>query len=1212
MSGTGVATDGDTFSIGANKVRLWGVDGPESAQQGWNRQGVTVPVGQQSTEALASALSQANVILRQQQGKSYGRIVAPATVANQDLGQQLVREGNAFAAPSFVAKDPDYRFQLMQAERLARLNRLGPVHDNFVQPPAEHRANPGYVPSRETVAQFFDTPTPIAGMRPEAEARYVQLLNTSSSPDEIAKFVESEGGFKVDRAAVTKWIKERDAARATGADAPGYATYTQGPQVLTDTGTGASGAAVRGVGQGFAVGGLDELGAFPDMIGLTAGRENVWNSDRRLADIWSNNQQQNASILGYDHSAHPVASTVGQVAGAVTSGFAIPWGAGARTIPQLARVGAAYGGAEGFLGTEGGVAARAQGAAIGAPVGAAVNAAGGKALEYALPQMARAYRALMDRRGTPVGVAGDAVQATAPGANQAPRAIDRFDITPGNPMRVASEPQGISTEGQGLGGWAEFNREGSERFLTYTGPDGKVANVHLTIGDDGASEISVDPFSQQANRFGPAAIRQAARDLRKLYPEITTLNGERLTGAGPGRTQSMAMGPELRAGRERDYINLADAPPPPPGFRLDEPGNDNMAAARAIGMDAEPMPSLSASIRERDYIDLNPSTRPQPMDQPLSEAQTRAITANVQPADVLPLPSNQVASIEEAARANAEGRFAPVKAPNERDALTRQSVRNWQGQEVPTVGPVDLVGFLRLNGGLVDQGGELATIGIVNNAPRRGLSQVGQETRFGPILNGQGMNLDDAALRAWEAGYFPEHADRPDINTFLEAVRETYNGGSGRRFRAEDQPQLEAFDALQAERFALEQQRFETGQPVYQDRSAPADEPPPFPPIEAYEEWPADAVQWAGNINLAKLETPQDISRALVQMNNRVGFDAATRGRVTHAETERLAADIGMTADDLLKRRNGQALNAEEALAARQILAKSGNELVNLARKIQRVERPGDEEAAAFQRALVRHAAIQEQVAGMTAEAGRALSQFRMMASSRAVPGEVLSGIVDAGGGPKRVKESAELILEAIEDTPGRFNTVVRKAASPRFSDKLAELYINNLLSGPQTHVVNAISNTLTSIAQIPENAFAAALGGVRRGFAGEEVERVMAGEVGARLFGLIQGAKEGAGLFAQALKTGETSDTFSKIAGNDMRAISGIKGEIVRIPGRLLNSADELFKGISRRAEINALAYRQAHNEGLAGDALKARIADLSANPTEEIEQQALEFPAT
>src|SRR3546814_4027307 len=102
------------------------------------------------------------------------------------------------------------------------------------------------------------------------------------------------------------------------------------------------------------------------------------------------------------------------------------------------------------------------------------------------------------------------------------------------------------------------------------------------------------------------------------------------------------------------------------------------------------------------------------------------------------------------------------------------------------------------------------------------------------------------------------------------------------------------------------------------------------------------------------------------------------------AETQALASDLGITANDQLARRRGQEFKAEEAYGARAIVDKSGKELVAMARRMQRSgEAPGDELLASFRKALVRHTAIQEQVAGATAEAGRALSAFRMAADSR-------------------------------------------------------------------------------------------------------------------------------------------------------------------------------------------------------------------------------------
>lgn len=596
-----------------------------------------------------------------------------------------------------------------------------------------------------------------------------------------------------------------------------------------------------------------------------------------------------------------------------------------------------------------------------------------------------------------------------------------------------------------------------------------------------------------------------------------------------------------------------------------------------------------------------------PLLSPISKADLMASASRVQPRDMLPMPSNAVVA-EDAANIN-KGRFAEAKPMNERGALLRGTVTNWRGEQVPKVGPLDMVGFLRAQGGLREQGGELATMGLTN-AARRGLDHVGQETRFGPLVDPDGMTLDDAALAAWEAGYFPELAQRPDINTFLDALRETYNGGAGRRFLAEDMAQIEAFDAMRAERYDLEQAQFENGAPLYVDRSVPAEDQP-FPPVEAYEEWPAEAVAWVGNLDVSKLDTPHDIGRALRQSYDTIGgFDDATRGRITQAETERLAAELNMTPDQLLSRRKGQAFNAEEALAARQILAKSGNELVNAARRISRLDDPGDELLAEFRQKWMRHVAIQEQVAGATAEAGRVLQQFRMAADSRAVRGEVLSAFVRGGGGKDDLQEAANALLDAVEMGPGVFNTLAEQVAKPKFRDKVAELYINSLLSNPPTHIVNMVSSSISAVGQIPEYALGAAIGGARRAVIGERTgERILASEVGARTFGLVQGMKEGASLFAKALRTGEADDFASKVEGDQYRAISGLKGEVVRLPTRFLTAEDQFFKGIARRMELNAQAVRIANREGLKGAERAARVAELSANPTDEMLERALEY---
>ncbi len=416
------------------------------------------------------------------------------------------------------------------------------------------------------------------------------------------------------------------------------------------------------------------------------------------------------------------------------------------------------------------------------------------------------------------------------------------------------------------------------------------------------------------------------------------------------------------------------------------------------------------------------------------------------------------------------------------------------------------------------------------------------------------------------------------------------------------------------QRLAVERSRQE-GAPLADDIGQPAtldDVIANTPPALDPDEWNPASLAKVGNVRVDKLDSPQEISRALKVSNDLAGgFDPARRGRITQAETEALASDLGMTADDLLSRRKGQALNAEEALAARRILAASGNELVNMARRIQRLDNPGDDLLADFQKAIVRHTAIQEQVSGATAEAGRALAQFRMVANSKDAPGRILAGIVGSGGGSQRLKDAAEAIV-TLERDPASLNRFIETAAKPKLKDKLIEVYYNFLLSGPQTHAVNVLSNTMTALAQIPEHAVAAGIGKFRAlgpGARKNIEDRVTFTEVGARAAGLLQGTKEGMREMVRAFRTGEPSDFVTKVEAQSQKAISGKKGELLRIPTRALTAEDELFKAMARRMELSGLAIREARQEGLRGAEGRARAAELLNNPTDEMWEKALDY---
>lgn len=697
--------------------------------------------------------------------------------------------------------------------------------------------------------------------------------------------------------------------------------------------------------------------------------------------------------------------------------------------------------------------------------------------------------------------------------------------------------------------------------------------------------------------------------------------GGALTGATFGKAIDVAE-PVVRKGVNKLVDILRETPDGPqlhPDFEVaGELSGDDLANLVApdipvsrADMAAEPNASLSGP-RIPDMIDVN-APRARSLSDGPTPAMMQAATARVEPRDVLPRASNELTP-EEAASLG-QGPYPAVPAPRERDYLeARQypSARN-PDATINRRGPADLVTFTRSLNGIRDEGGELTAAGI-SNAARKGEDFAGGENRLGRLVNNEnGLSIEEAAQRAYDEGYFPELDRPPTRQEFVAALDDTYRG-AGRRFLPEDEAEIQAFGGARDQRLAVEQSRQE-GAPLADDIGRPAtleDVIANTPPALDPDDWNPATLRQVGNVRVDKLDSPQEISRALkVSSDIAGGFEPARRGRITQAETEALASDLGMTANDLLARRKGQAFNAEEALAARRILAASGNELVNMARRIQRLERPGDDLLAQFRKALVRHTAIQEQVSGATAEAGRALAQFRMAANSRDHQGRVLDALVGAGGGSDRLKEAAEKIV-TLERDRGSLNRFIEKVAKPKWKDKAIELWYNFLLSGPQTHVVNVLSNTMTSLAQIPEHAAAAGIGKLRALTPHRKrniEDRVSFTEVGARAVGLLQGTREGMREMARAFRTGEPSDFVTKVEAQGQHAISGRKGELLRLPTRALTAEDELFKAMARRMELSGLAVRQARKEGLRGAEGRQRAAELLNNPTDEMWEKAMDY---
>lgn len=507
-------------------------------------------------------------------------------------------------------------------------------------------------------------------------------------------------------------------------------------------------------------------------------------------------------------------------------------------------------------------------------------------------------------------------------------------------------------------------------------------------------------------------------------------------------------------------------------------------------------------------------------------------------------------------------------APDEFAALETREFAKSGARSTYQRGPVDLVGFVRSQGGLQDQAGELSHLGITNAA--RDMDFAKGEGFLGGLVREDGHNLDDMAEKAWEAGYFRE---RPTVPEFLDALADTHSGAQ-RVFHPGDLGEVAQHEAERGQRFAME--------------SAGQDE---------------DNILRVANVDVSRIETPQDIRHAMASIQEAIGSNPA-RKPISHEATAELAEQIGLTPADFLKRRRGQPLNHAEAYALRELHAASLNETVNRARK---AIGGSDLERANFLKSVAQSAALQDHIVDAAAETGRALSQYRMIAKASARSADAVKAIIDGKGGHDTIDKMAQALIE-LEQDPAQAGRFIQKMVKPGFKDMFNEYYINNLVSGLKTHSVNIVSNLVTAGLQLPEHALAAGVGGIRSALT-RSTDKVYFSELGPRLTGMLQGARTGLANARIALKTGRASDDTHKVESRFQHAIPGRLGHVVRIPTRMLTAEDEFFKGMALGSDLAGSAVRRARAEGLRGEALSARIAELNANPSDEALRAAKDY---
>lgn len=208
-------------------------------------------------------------------------------------------------------------------------------------------------------------------------------------------------------------------------------------------------------------------------------------------------------------------------------------------------------------------------------------------------------------------------------------------------------------------------------------------------------------------------------------------------------------------------------------------------------------------------------------------------------------------------------------------------------------------------------------------------------------------------------------------------------------------------------------------------------------------------------------------------------------------------------------------------------------------------------------------------------------------------------------------------------DDPKKLRRYLEASWMRKASDSFIEYYINALLSGPKTHIVQFVSNT-ASVGYAPMERMVA--GFMPGGVGGREAVHRMVDEYNGLMMSLWDSVKvAGKALWSGKPILDEAAMSAAERAGTDRNAISAHRwglsrdiynaagdvidtetvagrvlpwivdgmGRMVNLPSRLLTTQDEFFKNLAYRSYVYSEAAAEARTRKLKGDDRAKFIAE-------------------
>ncbi len=357
------------------------------------------------------------------------------------------------------------------------------------------------------------------------------------------------------------------------------------------------------------------------------------------------------------------------------------------------------------------------------------------------------------------------------------------------------------------------------------------------------------------------------------------------------------------------------------------------------------------------------------------------------------------------------------------------------------------------------------------------------------------------------------------------------------------------------------------------------------------------SLQDGGDFNFDYIDTSDDVLAVITAIGDNFKGETATitRGTVSNKETARAAAglvadEIGLTRSLLTRRIGEGGMTAEMFVASRELLVRSATKLEELATLIK-TGQGTDADRLRFRRQLAIHSGIQLQLKGAQTEAARALQSFQIRVDGELDAtrfGEEATRLLSESGAAGATDALASALLKSAKENGLQgVNQVANVGKYAKTKQMVHEAYLAGLLSSPATQMKNVIGTTSFMLFQLPTEVMAGMYGSVvraaRKPF-GEAYmpiseDQVYMEDALLRLKGWSDSWGDAMKAASIAWRT-EMPSGASKLDIENYAATSGSDssffgrsldelGKRMRIPFRLLLSADEFTKTISQRGEF-------------------------------------------